>query len=868
MADYKIVCIDDEVELLDGYLHVFQNLGYDVEAFSDPFKALDYIINNQKNIVLVVSDLKMPEMDGMELREKLLEAKCETPFVIVTGFYDIELAKKAMSLKIIKFIQKPLQVEDNPEVFESEIQKRIEVLEEEAGMAAAFLEETTPMLEEIEELILTLEEDPSNQQALNTYFRLLHTIKGTSACLGLDVISKFSHAYEDFITSIKDGKHPLENSSIDVLLKGLDYLKQMYQYTSEAMIIPFSLEESISIFDQAKLQEAAKSPTSKAMDEEAGGSVDGMVHKEKKEKDEKLNVSIRMLEEFMEQSGELTVLKNTIFKNLSKLNIKLPGDRELGIVSEAMEEMHKVSSYLQNQISEIKKVSIDSIFRPMKRVVRDSARNCEKAVEFHTVGEELRIDTSLGKVFSNILVHMLRNSVDHGIETEQERKELGKTPKGNIWLSVKESGEDIVIEIKDDGKGINPDVIRKLALEKGLYYAQELESMPDNRVFHIIFEPGFSTASVVTEISGRGVGMDMVKSSIKECGGSIHIESAMGEGTTFSIIIPIPRSIQIINSLMVDVGEHLFSVPLDNVAEVVLFEKGKKNDQYIDHINGKMVLRHQGQLIPLIETRRIFNLEPMKNQDSMNIVVIRDKVTSYGIVVDKINDIEEIIVKKLHDLMEDCEEYLGTTFVGDGNISLILDVNGIARKYSIELAQETELNASKIEKEQAHDFIEYMKFRLVNGQLFALPLSSVYRFEVIDCKKINFTGNLPVVKYRNSSLIIVFLEHSLQFDDFELEQKVSEMEKLDVIVVERNERWYGLVVNELLDIGKSDTPVDAGSSDRPEILGVTFIEDQIVSILNLEMMLGQKAIKRITGVNEGSSDGQLSINMNDYSKAG
>lgn len=864
MAEFKIVCVDDEKDLLETYQIIFSQFNYEIVSFNDPFSAYDYILHNQKTICLVVSDLKMPELDGMELRKKLLDENCDIPYVIVTGFYDIELEKEAMSLKIVKFIEKPLKIEEHEEFLNNEINSRIEAIEEESGMAAAFLEETTPMLEEIEELILTLEEDSSNQQALNTYFRLLHTIKGTSACLGLIEISKFSHVYEDYITAVKDGKKTLENNSIDILLKGLDFLKQMYQCTNEGQPYPFNVEDAGKIF----LEENAPSSNfenqnSKSVDDKSANKPESneSINLDKKEKDEKLNISVNMLEEFMEQSGELTVLKNTIFKNLSKLNMKYSGDRELEIINEAMDEMHKVSSYLQNQISEIKKVSIDTIFRPMKRVVRDSARNCAKNVDFHTKGEEIRVDTSLGKVLNNVLVHMIRNSVDHGVEAAEDRAASGKDEKGNIWLTVREVGEDIVVVIKDDGKGINPEVIKGIALKKSLYSQEELDDMSDNRIFHIIFEPGFSTAEKVTEISGRGVGMDMVRSSIEECDGSIHIESVLGEGTTFTLVIPIPRSIQIINSLMVDVENHIFSIPLDNVAEVVLFEDGKKIGQRIDYLNDKKVLRHQGELIPLLEAREIFSLGNTYVNEQMNIVLIREKNSLYGIIVDQINDIEEIIVKKLDPILGECQQYLGSTFVGDGNLSLILDVNGIAKANNIETIMEKEIVKPKIHETVDNEISEYMRFRLSNGQLFAIPLESVYRFEVIDPKSINFSGSLPIVKYRESTLTIVFLENALNFNDINSADSMEGLVNLDLIVVKKDDRWFGLRVSELLDIGVTRDKIDFSSSDREEILGVTFIEEEIVSIVNIDSVIGSN------GHNNGSA-GQLNIKLNNFQKAG
>lgn len=216
---------------------------------------------------------------------------------------------------------------------------------------------------------------------------------------------------------------------------------------------------------------------------------------------------------------------------------------------------------------------MDSVFCPMKRVVRDSCNATGKEVDFSVFGGDLRVDTSVGKLLNNVLVHLLRNGVDHGIEDAQKRIESGKDAKGKLDLTCYEIGENIFVEIQDDGGGINPDFIRKKAIEKGLYSEEELNHMSDQKVFSIIFESGFSTNTEVTSISGRGVGMDMVRSSVEEVGGKIYIDSVVGQGSKFVLMIPIPRSILIINSLMVSTANAGYNIPLDDVAEVILFNK-------------------------------------------------------------------------------------------------------------------------------------------------------------------------------------------------------------------------------------------------------------------------------------------------------
>jgi two-component system chemotaxis sensor kinase CheA len=477
----------------------------------------------------------------------------------------------------------------------------------------------------------------------------------------------------------------------------------------------------------------------------------------------------------------------------------------------------------------------------MRRVVRDSCRACEKKVQFETEGEELRIDTTVGKVLNSVLVHLLRNSIDHGIESPEKRLAAGKEEEGTVTLICREVGEDIVVEIKDDGAGINTDVIRAKALEKGLYSEEQLDHMSDKRVSHIIFESGFSTTENVTEISGRGVGMDMVKSTVEDVNGKIYIESILGEGTTFTLVIPIPRSIQIINSLMVKLKEKTYTIPLDNVAEVVCHNPSSEPEK-LQQIDGKYILSHHDELIPLVGLGQSLKTctDDHSSQDTFNIVVIRDKNLKYGMIVDQIENIEEVVVKKLSPPLDQANEYIGTTFIGDGELSLILNVSGIAKAGSINVDEDfEEEDYSEYTKKQIEEDIEYMRFHLENSKNYVLPLDFVFRLEEFKVEAVEFSGEVPLIRYRESGLPLLFLEKYLGVDQFDPHEYLKRIDILNVIVIERGGNLYGLVVHELIDIGVSLERMDTGISDRDEISGTIYIDGKTMSVIDCSIVLDQ-----------------------------
>jgi two-component system chemotaxis sensor kinase CheA len=838
MSDkFQIVLIDDETNILDLYQSFIPEDRFDMAKFTDPEEAVNYIIENHSTIALVISDFKMPKLTGFDVRKKILDNDLDIPFAMVTGFYDKEMATEGMKLRISRFIEKPIEESVITELLNGEAQERIESINEDREMISEFLQETQPMLEEIEELILSLEDDPHDTKAVNTYFRLLHTIKGTSSCLGLNVISGYAHKYEDLITSVKEHKINVNRKVIDVLLVGLDQLKELYSLAENFKPFPADIEERANVFDQDFSKEDA-TPGVQAKEGEV--VQEDPSAKKEKAKEEKVTVSENLLAHFLEMSGELTVIRNSIFKSLARVQEKCQGDKDVEHLVEGMGEMQKVSGILQNQISEMKKVSIETVYRPMRRVVRDSCAVLDKQIDFEIQGEDLKIDTTVAKLLNGALVHLLRNGVDHGIESGAEREKAGKNPEGKLILNSYQTGEDIIVEIIDDGKGLNKDILKKKALEKGLFTEKQLSTMSDQKIYSIIFESGFSTNTEVTSVSGRGVGMDMVRSSIEEFGGKILIDSEVGRGTKFILVIPIPRSILIIKSLMVSCEENKFNIPLDDVDEVVLYDKSKKEQQIYKN-NGGVVLKHHNILCPLVSLGTTLGLtDKIESEfDMQNIVIVKGEGFRYGILVDAIEDIEEIVVKKLSSHFS-IQEYLGTTFADDGALSLILDCKGIAKRYGIENLTEDESNNFLINKSVAEEVNEFMRFSLESIPNCALPLEWVFRLEEIQTKQIQFTGSTAVVRYRGKSLPLLHIEHLLGMTETTLEDIAKEDHVLSVLVVRLENKLFGAIIKELHDIAVSNTGVETEFSDREGLMGTVTIDEKIISVIDIEALASHK----------------------------
>lgn len=375
-----------------------------------------------------------------------------------------------------------------------------------------------------------------------------------------------------------------------------------------------------------------------------------------------VRVDIEKLDNLMNLMGELVIARSRIVDILKKYNIKE--------VDESLAQLSRITLDLQNVVMKVRMVPIEFVFNRFPRMVRDLARNLGKEINFVMEGEETELDRTFVEVIGDPLVHLIRNAIDHGIETKEERIALGKPPIGTVKLSARHEGNNVVIEVEDDGRGMDREKILRKAIEKGLITEEKAQGLSDERIFDFIFLPGFSTKEQVSELSGRGVGMDVVKNTIESLNGTVSIESKLGKGT--KVTIRLPLTLAIIQALLVKVNNFVYAIPISIIDSTLII-----TTEEIKVVQNEEVIVIRGEVIPLIKLWEIFGMEHEKTPAEMNVVVVRYGTRKYGLAVDTLIGQEDIVIKSLGKVFSDVKIFSGGATLGDGSIALILDVTNI-----------------------------------------------------------------------------------------------------------------------------------------------------------------------------------------------
>ncbi len=410
-------------------------------------------------------------------------------------------------------------------------------------------------------------------------------------------------------------------------------------------------------------------------------------NKEKKNSsapEQTIRVEVSRLDSLMNLIGELVLGKNRLLKIYDDVEERYEGEKFLEELNQVVSSISLVTTDLQIAVMKTRMLPISKVFNKFPRLVRDLSRELNKEIELIMSGEETELDKSIIEEIGDPLVHMIRNSCDHGIESPEERKQKGKDPKGKVYLKAYNEGNQIVIEIKDDGAGMDPEFLKMKALDKGIVSEKEVENMSDKEAYGLIFKPGFSTAAKVTGVSGRGVGMDVVKTNIEKLNGIIDIESTLGEGTTFKLKIPL--TLAIMQALLVSVQEEFFAIPLSSVLETVRI---KLDEIYT--IDGKNVLKLRDEVLPLARLSDMFDVENVMNSsEQVYVVVIGIAESKLGIIVDGLVGQEEVVIKSMGEYLQGIEGIAGATIRGDGGVTLITDVSSM-----MEMAKDIKVNLSE-----------------------------------------------------------------------------------------------------------------------------------------------------------------------------
>lgn len=396
----------------------------------------------------------------------------------------------------------------------------------------------------------------------------------------------------------------------------------------------------------------------------------------KQGKEPKADVTIRVetsrLESVLNLVGELVLSRNMLIKTTSRLSESYPEDKNVSVLSDTIASLDHVTTDLQWAVMKTRMQPIGRVFNKFIRMVRDLSRSMEKDVDLVIFGEDTELDKNIIEDIGDPLVHLVRNAVDHGIEKPEEREMTGKPRKATLKLSAFHEGKDVVIEVSDDGKGIDPDVIKRKAVEKGLVSEADAERMNEKDILKFIFSPGFSTAEKVTDTSGRGVGMDVVKNNVSKLNGTIDTDSEVGKGTKISIRLPL--TIAIIQALMVKVGAENYAIPLNNVEEIV-----RVRQKDIKTIDKKEVLHQRGSVIPLMRLAELLSVDSSSTDEWLYTIIIALGDNRIGLLADRLIGEEEIVIKSLGDYLEDVDVVKGATITGDGDVVLILDVAALFR---------------------------------------------------------------------------------------------------------------------------------------------------------------------------------------------
>ncbi len=539
---------------------------------------------------------------------------------------------------------------------------------------------------------------------------------------------------------------------------------------------------------------------------------------------ETLRVNLKDLDTLMTLAGELVLTRNQL---LQTRNQNDPKELE-----NAIQRVDLITSELQEAIMATRMQPIGIVFNKFQRVVRDLSKKLNKKTELIIEGEGVEMDKTIIEAIGDPLTHLIRNSVDHGIEDIETRAALGKSPTAILRLSALHEAGQVVIKVEDDGGGIDPEKIKTKAIEKGFISQAELDEMSDNEVLKLIFRPGFSMAREVTEISGRGVGMDVVFSNLSKLGGTIDIQSKVNVGTTISIKLPL--TLAIIPSLIVRVDDDRFALPQVNLVELVRVAAGQAANK-IEKIDNAVVMRLRGALLPLIDLRQVLqgkqngfiNLE--ENNQATNIVVVNAGSFNYGIIVDDLLDSEEIVVKPLGIHLHHLETYAGATILGDGRAALILDIVGISKAMKLKPVKQKQDEEEKQLENLLGQKDSQSMLLLSNGhdEQFAIPLGLVSRIEKIRKEDLAETSGRRALKYRGGTLVVLAIE-----DVAPVKPRV-ETDTPYVVVFKYGGKEVGVVVSHIIDVVDFLTDIDEDTFRQPGIVGSSIIMDQITLLVDL-----------------------------------
>ena len=701
-------------------------------------------------------------------------------------------------------------------------------------LLADFLTETHEGLSAVDEALLRLERAPDDAPTLAEIFRQVHTIKGTCGFLGLSRLEKVAHSAETILGLYRDGSLKVTPEGITLIFAAVDAIRNIVVGLEQQGQEPEGDDSAvIAALDAAARGESVALPTAPEAKAEAPVEAAPIaaavappalrapeaqveaVQTESAAAQQTIRVSVDVLEDLMTLVSELVLTRNQLMQ-LARVS----SDSQISV---PLQRLSHITSELQEGVMKTRMQPIGNAWAKLPRLVRDLANELGKKIELEMRGAETELDRQVLELIKDPLTHMVRNSGDHGLEKPADRRAAGKPETGRILLNAYHQGGHIIIEIGDDGRGLPVDKIRAKVLAQGLATESELAQMSEHDVLRFIFRPGFSTAQQITSVSGRGVGMDVVKTNIERIGGTIELRSKEGRGTTFTIKIPL--TLAIVSALIVQAGGERFAIPQIGVVELVRVGDEHEGNTRIEMIKDAPVLRLRDRLLPLVSLSSLLRLaEAPVGGLKGYVVVMQVGANVFGIVVDRVFDTEEIVVKPVAPILRHITMFSGNTILGDGSVIMILDPNGVARGAGITTEgraddQQTMNVTAGIRSDSSTSLL---LFRAGDQTPKAVPLGLVARLEDIPVERIEMSGGTPVVQYRGQLMPMVPIAGHWE---------APESGRQAVLVFTEGQRSMGLMVDEILDVIEEPLVIQPGS-DRLGYLGSAVISERVTDVID------------------------------------
>ena len=743
-----------------------------------------------------------------------------------------------------------------------------------------FLTETSESLDTVDNQLVRFEQDPNNAKILDNVFRLVHTIKGTCGFLGLPRLEALAHAGETLMGKFRDGM-PVTAEAVTLILSSIDRIKEILagleateaepEGTDQDLIVKLqqmvergmqdlpetatsaepvqsktfqelpgaqtlgrplrpgevSLDELERAFRETAT-EVAPAPAKEARptrDPHASAAKDANRSAKKPPTDPELgeadrvaNQSIRVnvdtLEHLMTMVSELVLTRNQLLE-ISRRN----EDTEFKV---PLQRLSNVTAELQEGVMKTRMQPIGNAWQKLPRIIRDLSSELGKQIELEMHGADTELDRQVLDLIKDPLTHMVRNSADHGLESPAERTAAGKPAQGTIRLSAYHEGGHIIICIADNGRGLDTERIKAKAISNGLVSEAELEKMTESQIHKFIFAPGFSTAASITSVSGRGVGMDVVRTNIDQIGGTIDVKSVAGEGS--SVTIKIPLTLAIVSALIVEAAGDRFAIPQLSVVELV---RARANSEHrIERIKDTAVLRLRNKLLPLMHLKKLLKVDDGSSSDPENgfIVVTQVGSQTFGIVVDGVFHTEEIVVKPMSTKLRHIDMFSGNTILGDGAVIMIIDPNGIAKALGAAGSAAHEISEENAASRAiaAEQLTSLLVFRAGSPQPKAVPLGLVTRLEEIVAEKIELSNGRYMVQYREQLMPLV------QMAGVSVQTSGTQ----PILVFADDGRSMGLVVDEIIDIVEEKLAIEV-AGQQEGILGSAVIKGQATEVIDV-----------------------------------